>query len=355
LGARETIDLLTKLLSIKSISGKEHDLISFLNDWLTKANFLCELVEVPNSAPALIARRGFNRYALCTHADTVNLDEGLYINNGAFFGTGAADAKGQLAALLLSVKETDLPATVIITVDEELEGKGSRSISIDENIKGILVLEPTDFTICTEQAGAIEIKVRCVKQPFHASCSDPDNNPAILMSKLIVELHNFRMQSPHIRKWNLPTVTPYYLHSGREDLFASPAESLLFSDIPIGPEENPTAVLNEIIKITERYGAEVIWAEVEPGFSFSASSSLLKNTVNAFEATFRKKPRTGIMPSWTDAANFALSGIDTLVFGAGKLSYAHTNQEHILVEDIIKLTQFIGHFLRITANESTHP
>lgn len=349
--AKEIIDLLTKLLSIKSTSGKEHDLIFFINDWLNNANFKCELIEVPNSAPAIIAKRGFNRYALCTHADTVNLNEEFYIKDGAIFGTGAVDTKGQLAALLLSVKENDLPATIIITVDEELEGKGSRSILVDESIKGILVLEPTDFIICTEQAGAIELKIKCVKQSFHASCSDPDNNPAILMSKLIVELHNFRKQSPYIKKWNLPTITPYYLHSGREDLFASPDESLLFVDTPVAPEENPTAILNKILEITESYGMEVIWAEVEPGFSFSTSSSLLKNTVKAYEATFQKKPRTGIMPSWTDAANFALSGIETLVFGAGKLSYAHTREEHIFVEDIIKLYQFIGHFLKITANE----
>ncbi|MCX7831494.1 MAG: M20/M25/M40 family metallo-hydrolase, partial [Actinobacteria bacterium] len=344
------IKYLEDLMKISSPSGNEEKMLLYLESVLKKSGFKVSFSEVPGKFPNLIALRKNPRFAISTHADHVIIghksEETYTILNDIVIGIGAADTKGQIASLLDAVSNSDLPAAIIITVDEEKEGSGSRSLENYELFDGILVLEPTDFIICTHQAGAIELKISTLCDSFHASCSKPESNPILMAARMLESLEDFRKKSKFIKKWGLPTLTPIYIESGKDDLYASPEEIKMQIDIPIAPEESPTQIFREVTEIITKHGFQIDWAESEPGFSFSTSSNILKKTEMAYVKTFKKKPKKGIMPSWTDAANFSLSGIDTIVFGAGKLEFCHTKREFVSINDLYRLSTFLLNFLK---------
>jgi acetylornithine deacetylase/succinyl-diaminopimelate desuccinylase-like protein len=53
------------------------------------------------------------------------------------------------------------------------------------------------------------------------------------------------------------------------------------------------------------------------------------------------------MPSWTDAGNLLVHhGIAAVVFGAGDLASAHSDNESIRVEDLARLSTVLARLLR---------
>lgn len=342
---------LLELLEIPSPTGREGEILKYLENELKLSGFEVCRQKVSGKHPNLVARRGNSRFAISAHADQVPVEAPYEVSGEIAKGPGTADAKGQIAALLHAVQNCNHPATIIITVDEEKDGAGSLSFKPDAGIIGVLVLEPTDFRICTYQAGAIEMRMRLTARSYHASCSKPEENPILVCCSFLRELLEYRGQSSEMKKWGLPPATPFAIRSGNDEIFASPDALELAIDIPVAPEENATNVFSGIARISRKYGFEIIHAEVEPGFAFPASSSILEKSETAYEKTFGKAAQRGIMPSWTDAANFALAGLDTLVFGAGSLEHCHTSDEHVKIADLEALSRFIINFLELTAED----
>ncbi len=108
---------------------------------------------------ALVAHRGPpGGYALSGHMDTVpptGWEEDPFSaridDQGYMHGLGTADMKGQVAAAILAAKaaETDTPATLLLTADEETSKQGARLIAESSalarslGLRGIIVAEPT--------------------------------------------------------------------------------------------------------------------------------------------------------------------------------------------------------------------
>lgn len=342
--------ILEDLLEIPSPSGNESEIMSYLEKFLTNCNFEVERQEISGLTPVLLARRGNNSFYISTHADTVKTENSYRkIDDFVYQGIGTADTKGQLAALLSAVSSSDYPATLFITVDEELEGRGSANFEAKEEIKGILVLEPTEFTICTHQGGAIEIQVTVESESYHASMSNAEINPVNKLVQFLHQVRDFRENSAFISKWKLPAVTPYFFNSGNPDIYVSPAKAECKLDLAVAPEEDAESIYREIEKIARKNGVEIIWYEIEPGFELDRNSEIAKIVSQAFSAVTGSIPEQGTMPSWTDAANFALKGYHTVVFGAGSLKYAHTKKESIDIRELQTLSKVLIEFLSLTA------
>lgn len=106
----------------------------------------------------LVAHRGPpGGLALCGHMDTVPAtgwqDDpwGARVEDGLLHGLGSADMKGPLAAAILAARllPPAVPATLLITTDEETTKQGARTIVERSELArrarpaGILVVEPT--------------------------------------------------------------------------------------------------------------------------------------------------------------------------------------------------------------------
>lgn len=339
-----------ELIKIPSETGQEAVLIEHLEKKLRALGLRTSIKRYGNEVVNLEASRGKTGFVICTHADTVPLLAEFRKRGDVIEGTGSADTKGQIAALMTAIQLTNYPVHILITSDEEQGGKGSRLTDFKNPVDGILVLEPTEFKLCRLQAGAIEAKVTAKAQPYHASCSLSTENPIMRISRFLIDLD--RARQPSAMSADIPSVTPYYIHSGNPDIFASPETAEMKIDIPVNPEESIDEVINQLTEAGKKHSLEVEVLDAEPGFSLSHDSKLNSVLLAAYKNTFGKEPEYAIMPSWTDGANFALKGLDVVVFGAGELKYAHTIHEHVRLDDLVKLTEFLINFLEIAAADS---
>lgn len=343
---------LKALIEIPSPSGEEFEIQKYLFEKFSKAGFECAFSEVERNRPNLIAIRGRNPHLICTHCDTVIADRYEFVlHNEKVFGRGAADAKGQLAALITAVQNTDHPATIAITVDEELEGKGSARLNLPPWIKDILVLEPTGFDICISQAGSIELEISSSTRAYHASCASEKDNPILILNECLKIIQKIRSSEAQKYSLNLPSVTPYSFQAGNHQLFATPEEAIMRLDIALYPQEDPESVLSSILKEIEAKFQNLVSVKVvdkEHGVEMNADSEIVSHLIESFKYTTGKTNQYSMMPSWTDAGNFVRRGYDAIVFGAGDLSFSHTKSEHINISDLIILERFFENLLNVT-------
>lgn len=340
-----------ELMKIPSPSGQEAAFIEHLDRILQGLDLTTDIKRYSGGVINLEAGRGKPRFIICTHADTVQPVAGFRKRGDVIEGTGSADTKGQIAALLVAVEQSSYPVRILITSDEEQGGRGSKLADFDDSVSGILVLEPTEFKLCRLQAGAIEALITAEAQPYHASCSVNSENPIIRLSEFLIEFNAIRLSLSSSA--GLPSSTPYFLQSGNPEVFASPDSAVMKIDIPVSPDESVENVKKQLLETAKKHGLKVEILDAEPGFSLTHDSHLSNVLLKAYTKTFGAEPEYAVMPSWTDGANFALKGLDVVIFGAGSLKYAHTPEEHIDLDDLSRLTRFLINFLEIAAADSS--
>ena len=136
-----------------------------------RAGSTATLHEVAPDRPNLVARRdGTGGVFLCSHVDVASAARPPRPVHRAgatasqLIGRGVLDAKGQIAAAVAAVEAEPRHARVRRhhACDEEFGGLGSEHVSFPDgpwSHDGGIVLEPTDFAICTAQAGNIDLRV----------------------------------------------------------------------------------------------------------------------------------------------------------------------------------------------------
>ncbi len=166
-------ELLSKLVSTKSLSGEENQLSTFVMQWALKHGLNPKrhlnnvYFEVGQGEPRLL---------FCSHIDTVpecagwNSDPWTPLIEGKkLTGLGANDAKGCVSAILLVAKRLheeggDFGGTMVVAITAEEENGGANGItsilSMLGKIDAVIVGEPTGFAPCTAQSGMLIL--RCV-------------------------------------------------------------------------------------------------------------------------------------------------------------------------------------------------
>lgn len=348
------IDLTRELVAIPSdVTGT--DVQARLRDLFTACGFRCDLAETAPGHPTLLARRGAGGPLLCSHADvhpphghrdpfTCREEEGLLV------GRGVADAKGQIAALLVACEAApDAPATVLITSDEETEAHGSEQLHHELDApEGGLVLEPTGGTICVAQSGCIDLSLEVRGPGGHAHTADGvsaldtlDGAVEALRTSRFLERRHPLLPPPAIQLTRIHAGEHPWRRPGtaRADLSAEL--------VPGTPPEDAEAELVETLDALTtawRLGASELTYEIldvcEPHEVPEDLPAAIRLRRAAPDAP------VGGMPSWTDAANLSRRhGIHCAVFGAGDLAVAHSDREFVRAEDLAALAETLQGFL----------
>ena len=133
---------------------------------------------------ALVAHRGPpGGHALSGHMDTVP-ETGWREDpwaprlgaEGVLHGLGSADMKGPLAACILAARGVpeDVPATLLITTDEETTKAGARAVAGSEaarrlGLRGVLVAEPTGLVPVRGHRASVNITATAEGVQAHSS------------------------------------------------------------------------------------------------------------------------------------------------------------------------------------------
>jgi LysW-gamma-L-lysine carboxypeptidase len=130
----DDLAFLKDLLSIPSPSGQEDAVAEYLLDSLSSLGFDASRDEVGNVLGSIGDPDAGREVALVGHMDTVPGLIPVRQEEGRLFGRGAVDAKGPLAAFVLSAAKVAprlhrTRLVVVATVEEEASGKGARYLA----------------------------------------------------------------------------------------------------------------------------------------------------------------------------------------------------------------------------------
>ncbi|MCS7225118.1 MAG: M20/M25/M40 family metallo-hydrolase [Armatimonadetes bacterium] len=348
----QLIVLLETLIRTATPTGQEKNLFPFLSQFLESRGFKVDVVPAaevhpltpPGEYANLVARRGETDLLISAHLDTYPGDEGcsyeLKVDGDCAFGRGVVDVKGQIAALLVAVSQTDAPCLLGFVCDEEKGGAGSRSF--DLNVPWALVLEPTEFGIVVAHAGAVEVSVSFTGKSAHGSVPDKGDN-AIEKALAFVDAlrtHPYiaHQRHPLFRSRQLMTIGRLV---GGHDVMLVPDRSSLNLDIRVLPGYSAARVREIVSEVANRFKANLVVDDEAEPTEIPHDTLLTKALQDACERTGVATPGLVGYPSWTDAVNYIQKGMTSVVFGAGDLSVAHTEREHVSITDLLRLADVL--------------
>ncbi|HIE08780.1 MAG TPA: M20/M25/M40 family metallo-hydrolase, partial [Armatimonadetes bacterium] len=129
------VELAKELVSIPTVTGEESRVAGLIETELKEAGMEVRRQEVEGAGFNILASRGRGGLLFLTHLDVFppyDHPEPFEpkVEGEEIIGRGAADAKGQIAALISALKESEGPAEVALVVDEERLGRGSEALEI---------------------------------------------------------------------------------------------------------------------------------------------------------------------------------------------------------------------------------
>jgi len=288
--------------------------------------------------------------------------------DGVVFGRGACDAKGQAVtawALLRLLKDLDVTPGGDITfhfvIEEEVGGNGSVAmVRTGDKADAAIVLEPTEFVILPQVRGAVWFETTIYGQSGHSG--KPGGTVSALL-KSIIAIQTFtkyhdrciaesRGKYPLFDQFENPApLTIGQLQAGDWPAQA-PQKSVFKGVLGILPDRTKEQVMDEMRQALRDAGDPWLAENFEMEFTYRHDANVIEPDhplVQGLEAACNacgQEPKVSAMTASCDAwlYNNQLK-IPTVVFGPGSLGVAHSNQEQIAVDDILKAARVLASFV----------
>ena len=366
---QKAIEILEKLVSIPSISGKPtKEIVDYIKDYLESygVEVILSFDETKKRANvfASFGPRIDGGVLLNGHTDVVPVEGQKWSTNPfkltrkeeKLHGRGAVDMKGFLACVLACVPHFQSskllkPIYLAFTFDEETGGFGvpyllekMKSDGVNPDI--VIVGEPTDMKIVTSHKGGDEMRTEIIGHEVH-SCDPKKGVSAInIATKLInkIEEIGVRLASnpykgssfdPPYSTFNVGTI-----HGGTARNSTSGWCNFDWEFRPM-PGENSREIISEI----ENYADKILLPQfktpnkrAEINIITEISVPPLDDRLSEKAASFVSKV-TGrnsreVVSFGTDAGYFSDVGYSTVVCGPGSISRAHAPDEYVTLNEL---------------------
>ena len=339
------LELLTNLVDIYSPSGKEAEVVEYLQEYLESRGMKVYQQEVSEDRFNLVVFSGKEPppVVLVGHVDTVPaFDYDNYradLDEDILYGLGSTDMKGGCAAMVesfLSFQERHpdraLPAALALVVGEEETGDGAMTLCRDFRFKlGGYRGTPPDSIPVFAHFSYVEIELTTRGKRTHASVSRPEQNAVKNMLDLLNTLIEHVEQHKSDILYNVRD-----MHSSQAG-FAAPDLCTAYLDLHL-PTRYPigelTAELEELVETRmEEDNKEFSLATIHNGYRLPRRGEMARVIEAAFDhAGVEFKADT--FRSDSDAPLLWQAGIKPVVMGPGDLSVAHTNEESVSVTQV---------------------
>jgi putative selenium metabolism hydrolase len=373
-----TANNLSKLIKIKSLSGEEEGVANALKLMMEEAGFDEARIDGLGNVIGRIGN-GKKIIAIDGHIDTVdlgNLDAwefdplGGDIKNGFVLGRGAADQTGGPVAAVTAckiLKEIGQPddVTVYVTgtvMEEDCDGLCWNYIVEEEKIKPdcVIVTEPTNLNIYRGHRGRMEIEVSFYGLSSHGSAPKRGKNAIYMASKAALEIEKLNEKlavDPFLGKGSV-TVTEFV--SSSPSLCAVSDYAKIHLDRRLTWGEDKDLALKQVREIVKGMNAKVELLNYEktsftglkygmekyyPTWKIEEDHKVIQSGVKTFSNLFNKKPK---VDKWTFSTNgVTINGIHKIPvigFGPGNEELAHSPNEKVPVEHLVKASAFYALF-----------
>ncbi len=302
------LDILRDLVSIPSPSGNEDELRDYIEDFLEKTGFCPKIDKAGN-----LSIRGKSDLWFVTHLDTVERLTEFRVDGDFVYGTGVADAKGSIAAMLLALLNfSDLGVNYAFLVDEEEGGSGSKYFAQKFSGKAV-IMEPTELKTAFKQLGSAEVILKFYGKSVHGAYFDRGENA---VEKAIYEILQLK------KKYSF-SVQEF---RGGGNLYAVPDRCTVRLSFIFDSETDIEGMIGDLESLNAEFEFFDLYEPVE------------LDTIEEIERYSRGRV---VMHSWTDAYHFKKNGWMVTVWGPGDLVDCHTERERISIREIQEASKII--------------
>jgi acetylornithine deacetylase len=318
----DVLKLAADLIRIKSLSGKEQEIVNYLDALFKNWGWKPELLEVEPNRCNILVSFGRPEILFTTHVDIVPGADFLFEPKqigDRLCGRGACDTKGIIATMIASIK--DLLAKggdnfgLLLVVGEELDGSGAKAAARQLQGRGIRFIingEPTEGLVMKAHKGVLGLAISCDGRACHSGYPELGVDANKKLIKVLTRL--IEADWPKDSILGETTLNVGQIKGGAAgNIISSRAEAnLLFRSV----------CDNEILLATVK---GIVGSEASLKVNYAAPPVFLKDIPEL---------KSGIASYCTDIPNFAPLNAEAVLYGPGTIHLAHTDEESIGVSDI---------------------
>ncbi|MGD2094177.1 MAG: M20 family metallopeptidase [Phycisphaerales bacterium] len=301
-----------------------------------------------------------NALLFACHLDVVGPGEAKWENSpfeavesdGRIYGRGSTDMKGGIAAVVTAIRQivdsgVKLQGDIVFAAvaGEEVDSCGAgRFISNRTGLPeftGVIIPEPTDFTIVTAHRGMLWIEVTTKGKTAHGSTPHLGINAISSMQSVLNELGNYEIDvEPHklLGECSMSINTI----AGGKAVNVVPDKCSIEIDIRTLPGQNHQNVIADLEKIFAKLKSE------NPQFDADIRiirqvGALETDCNNDFVMKFCSvvgTNETKAVGFTTDGPHFTPLGAPVIIFGPGKPELCHKPDEYIDIGDVEKAAEY---------------
>lgn len=351
--------LLTKLISIESVSGNERMILSFIKKELEKFGLHPFLVN-GNLIVKIEGKKRNRALIFNAHVDTVPPGNANQWNNNALrgnevgdkiFGLGSSDEKSTVAVLMalaeyLNSHKPDCDVWITFVVKEELDGSGTAMFvrwftmycQRTYDYVAVILGEPTGLEIIElGHKGNIFLKITTYGQSGHGSKPHEVKKHAVVkmleVSKKIENLGKDWASKYKDPVLGIPTIGLLTsINAGNaQSPNKFPDSCVATFDIRSVPQMHEKAI-REIKNVTNGCKVELVYPPAGCGYTtpHSMISQLVKKLSNA---------KFGTSDAASDLCFFTEAGIDGVIFGPGEKNTIHKPDEYCHVTKLFQCVE----------------
>ena len=313
--------------------------------------------------------QGRQTVLLETHADTVEAGAmdfppfSPFVKNGRLYGRGSCDAKGQLTAMIaglemaMSDAQGELPVHVrlALVVDEEHRHRGVDRL-VDAGLQaGIAIVgEPTDLQLCTALKGSIRFKIVTHGVAAHTSVPHRGTNAVYLMARVLrifEECIAAEVETVQHALCGRSTVCVSTICGG-EQINIVPDRCEIGVDRRLNPSENWRQAYKKIQRavnggLSAGERERIVFTDpylIDPAMETDPADRIVREFSRILKMHRLQQEAVGL-PFGCDASKIAPLGIPTIVFGPGSIADAHSRNESIAINDIVRAAAVYRDFI----------
>ncbi len=394
-GYKEDVkSFLANMIKYPSIVNQETELINYIQNFFAEEGYEFEKHSIPF---ALSYDRQFTKYPqfrgfnnrdnlvlkipgtgdgrsliINAHMDVVPAGEwkdafNPRIDGDIVYGRGAVDDKGQIAviyALLRFLKETGYKnkgdIIIELVIDEEVGGNGTLAL-LREGIKadGAIVLECADMEIHPANRGVLWFEADIKGKPVHMGKKHEGVSAVDKGIEFINLLYEYEKE---LRKNKHPLFKkhkyPAQVNIGKFNAGSFPSMVPDWCKIEGGigflPDKNLETIRSDIANILNNKASDWLKNNIKieynalhnDAYEISVEHPLVKTLSESFKSAKYNTDINGWIVS-CDARLFKTVGdMPVVVTGAGKLELAHSDNEHVDVNEILKMAEILFEFIQ---------
>lgn len=369
-----------ELIAIPSESCQEAGVVQRVKAEMEKVGF--DEVRIDGMGN-ILGRIGSGRHviAMDAHLDTVGVGDRSEwkwdpfagkLENGVIYGRGASDQEAGMVSMVYGariIKDLDLwndfTLWVVGTVQEEdCDGLCWQYILNEKilNPEVVVITEPTNLGIYRGHRGRMEIGVTTRGVSCHGSAPERGRNAVSMMGKIIGEIDKLNERLRHDDFLGKGTIAVTFVECDTPSLCAIPDRAYIHLDRRLTAGETKEIAVAEVEDAIRRAGVEAkvevlryatpsytgLVYEVEkyyPTWVLPENHALCRAAVAASTSLFGERPR---VDKWVFSTNgiatMGLKGIPTIGYGPANEIYAHSVQDQVPVEHLVKAAAFYAAF-----------